>query len=173
VRLDGTKELVAIRDGYRASTDSWADLLCDLKRRRGMRAPMVAVGDGALGLGAALREVWPETREQRDWVHKLANVLDALAKSVQPSAKKMLAEIGDAEDRDHAIDAAKRLDAEFRTKVAKGPGSRAAGLAMAFKLIQSAQDRWRAVNGPHPVALVRAAAVFRQGLLVEAREDAA
>jgi putative transposase len=219
VRLDGTKELVAIRDGYRESTDSWADLLRDLKRR-GMRAPMVAVGDGALGFWAALRDVWPQTREQRDWVHKVANVLDALPKSVQPSAKKLLAEIRDAQDRDHAIDAAKRFDAEFRakwpkaadklrddldrlltfydfpaehwlhlktsnpiestfatvrqrTKVTKGPGSRAAGLAMAFKLILSAQDRWRAVNGPHLVALVRAGAVFRQGLLVEAREDAA
>ena len=68
VRLDGTKELVAIADGYRESTDSWADLLRDL-RRRGMRAPMLAVGDGALGFWAALRDVWPQTREQRDWVH--------------------------------------------------------------------------------------------------------
>lgn len=213
VRLDGTKELVAIADGYRESTDSWADLLRDLKRR-GMRAPVVAVGDGALGFWAALRDVWPETSEQRDWVHKVANVLDALPKSVQPTAKKMLAEVRDAEDRDHAVAAGKRFDAEFRprwpkaadkvssdldrlltffdfpaehwlhlktsnpiestfstvrqrTKVTKGPGSRAAGLAMAFKLIESAQDRWRAVNGPHLVALVRAGATFRKGVLVE------
>ena len=213
VRLDGTKELVAIADGYRESTDSWADLLRDLKRR-GMRAPVVAVGDGALGFWAALRDVWPETRQQRDWVHKVANVLDALPKSVQPTAKKMLAEIRDAEDRDHAMAAAKRFDAEFRprwpkaadkitgdldrlvtffdfpaehwlhlktsnpiestfstvrlrTKVTKGPGSRAAGLAMAFKLIEAAQDRWRAVNGPHLVALVRAGATFKKGVLVE------
>jgi putative transposase len=213
VRLDGTKELVAIADGYRESTDSWADLLRDLKRR-GMRAPVVAVGDGALGFWAALRDVWPETREQRDWVHKVANTLDALPTSVQPTAKKMLAEIRDAEDRDHAVAAAKRFDAEFRsrwpkaaakisddlerlltffdfpaehwlhlktsnpiestfstvrlrTKVTKGPGSRAAGLAMAFKLIESAQDRWRAVNGPHLVALVRAGAAFRKGVLIE------
>jgi transposase-like protein len=213
VRLDGTKELVAIADGYRESTDSWGDLLRDLKRR-GMRAPMVAVGDGALGFWAALRDVWPETREQRDWVHKAANVLDALPKSVQPTAKKLLVEIRDAEDRDHAVAAAKRFDAEFRpkwpkaadkisadldrlltfydfpaehwlhlktsnpiestfstvrlrTKVTKGPGSRAAGLAMAFKLIESAETRWRAVNGPHLVALVRAGAVFRKGVLIE------
>jgi transposase-like protein len=213
VRLDGTKELVALADGYRESTDSWANLLRDL-RRRGMRPPVVAVGDGALGFWAALRDVWPETRTQRDWVHKVANVLDALPKSIQPVAKKMLAEIRDAEDRDHAVAAAKRFDAEFRprwpkaadkirddldvlltfydfpvehwlhlktsnpiestfstvrlrTKVTKGPGSRAAGLAMAFKLIESAQDRWRAVNGPHLVALVRAGAVFRKGVLVE------
>ena len=213
VLLDGTKELVAIADGYRESTESWADLLRDL-RRRGMRAPVVAVGDGALGFWAALRDVWPETREQRDWVHKVANVLDALPKSAQPTAKKMLAEIRDAEDRDHAVAAAQRFDAEFqarwpkaadkicddldrlltfydfpaahwlhlktsnpiestfstvrlRTKVTKGPGSRAAGLAMAFKLIESAQDRWRAVNGPHLVALVRAGAVFNKGVLIE------
>jgi putative transposase len=213
VRLDGSKELVALADGYRESTDSWADLLRDLKRR-GMRAPTVAVGDGALGFWAALRDVWPQTREQRDWVHKVANTLDALPRSVQPTAKKMLAEIRDAEDRDHAAAAAKRFDAEFRakwpkaadkissdldrlltfydfpaehwlhlktsnpiestfstvrlrTKVTKGPGSRAAGLAMAFKLIESAQDRWRAVNGPHLVALVRAGATFRKGVLIE------
>jgi transposase-like protein len=213
VRLDGTKELVALADGYRESAESWAGLLRDL-RHRGMRAPMIAVGDGALGFWAALRDVWPETREQRDWVHKVANVLDALPKSIQPVAKKMLAEIRDATDGDHAVAAAKRFDAEFRpkwpkaadkitgdldrllsfydfpaehwlhlkttnpiestfstvrlrTKVTKGPGSRAAGLAMAFKLIESAQDRWRAVNGPHLVALVRAGAVFRKGVPVE------
>jgi putative transposase len=78
VRADGTKELVALGDGYRESTDSWADLLRDL-RSRGMRAPVLAVGDGALGFWAALRDVWPETRVQRCWVHKVAeNVADHL-----------------------------------------------------------------------------------------------
>jgi putative transposase len=219
VRLDGTKELVAIRDGYRESTESWADLLRDLKRR-GMPAPVLAVGDGALGFWAAARDVWPETRHQRDWFHKVANVLDALPKSAQPTAKRMLAEIRDAEDRDHAGSAATAFANEFsakfpkavakitddleallafydfpaehwihlkttnpiestfatvrlRTKVTKGPGSRAAGLAMTFKLIVAAQDRWRAINGPHLVALVRAGAVFRKGVLVENHEAAA
>src|SRR4051812_2883857 len=68
VRADGTKELVALADGYRESTGSWADLLRDCARR-GMRAPVLAVGDGALGFRAALREVFPDTREQRCWVH--------------------------------------------------------------------------------------------------------
>ena len=68
VRADGTKELVAIADGYRESTESWADLLRDCKRR-GMGAPVLAVGDGALGFWAALRDVFPETKEQRCWVH--------------------------------------------------------------------------------------------------------
>ena len=67
-----------------------------------MRAPVLAVGDGALGFWAALREVFPQTREQRDWVHKAANVLDALPKSAHPAARKVLAEIRDAEDRQHA-----------------------------------------------------------------------
>jgi putative transposase len=213
VRLDGTKELVAIRDGYRESKESWADLLRDLKRR-GMTAPVLAVGDGALGFWAAVRDVWPDTRHQRDWFHKTANVLDALPRSAQPTAKKMLAEIRDAEDRDHAVAAAKTFANQFgakfpkavakitddldallafydfpaehwihlkttnpiestfatvrlRTKVTKGPGSRGAGLAMAYKLIIAAQDRWRAINGPHLVALVRAGATFKKGLLIE------
>jgi len=213
VRPDGTKELIAITDGYRESTDSWAALLRDL-RHRGMRAPIVAVGDGALGFWGALRQVFPETKEQHCWVHKIVNVLDALPKSIQPLAKKMLAEIRDAEDRDHALHAAKAFDAELRakwpkaaekirddldqllcfydfpaehwlhlktsnpiestfatvrlrTKVTKGPGSRAAGLSMAFKLIDSAEDRWRSLNGAHLLPLVRAGAKFKKGVLVE------
>ena len=113
---DGTKELVAIADGYRESTESWADLLRDLKRR-GMRAPVLAVGDGALGFWGALREVFPETtRAQRCWVHKVANVLNALPKSAQPTARRMLAEIRDAEDRDHAVKAINAFAAEFGAK---------------------------------------------------------
>ncbi|HEY4725011.1 MAG TPA: IS256 family transposase, partial [Actinomycetota bacterium] len=85
VRADGTKELVAVADGQRESADAWAELLRDL-RRRGMGAPVVMVGDGALGLWRALREVFPATREQRCWVHKVANVLNALPKGVQAGA---------------------------------------------------------------------------------------
>ena len=101
VRVDGRKELVALAEGYRESTESWADLMRDCKRR-GMRAPVLAVGDGALGFWNALREVFPSTREQRCWFHKIANVLGALPKSAHPGAKKALAEIWNAEDREHA-----------------------------------------------------------------------
>jgi len=220
VRTDGTKELIAITDGYRESTESWAELLRDCKAR-GMRAPVLAVGDGALGFWGAIRDVFPKTRWQRDWVHKAANVLDALPASVQAAAKRALREIWDAEDRSHAeraLDAFARdfakwpkavakltkereavlafydfpaehwihlrtsnpIESTFspvraRTDVTKGPGSRAAGLAMCFKLIEVAEGRWRRVNAPELVALVRAGAKFVNGRLVERtdREDAA
>jgi len=77
---------------------------------------VLAIGDGALGFWGALRDVFPETREQRDWVHKVANILDALPKSIQPVAKKMLVQVRDAEDKDHALIAAKAFEAEFRAK---------------------------------------------------------
>jgi len=83
VRADGTKELIALDDGHRESTESWADLLRSAKRR-GMRAPVLAVGDGALGFWAAVREEFPATHEQRCWFHKIANVLNALPKSAPP-----------------------------------------------------------------------------------------
>lgn len=85
VRADGRKELVAITDGYRESTESWADLLRDCKGR-GMTAPVLAVGDGALAFWKAVREVFTSTKEQRCWFHKQANVLAALPKSAHPSA---------------------------------------------------------------------------------------
>ncbi|WP_331755389.1 IS256 family transposase (plasmid) [Streptomyces sp. NBC_00846] len=219
VRADGTKELVAMADGYRESCESWAGLLRDCARR-GMRAPVLAVGDGALGFWKALREVFPTAREQRCWVHKTANVLDAMPKSAQPAAKKAIQDIYNAEDREHAERAiqtfAKLYGAKFpkavkkitddqdvlleffdypaehwihlrttnpiestfatvrlRTKVTKGAGSRAAGLAMVFKLVESAQARWRAVNGAHLVPLVRAGARFERGQLIERPEAVA
>src|SRR6478735_1691160 len=217
VRADGRKELIALADGYRESAESWADLLRDCARR-GMSAPVLAIGDGALGFWGALREVFPATREQRCWFHKIANVLAALPKSAHPGAKKALAEIWNAEDKRHALDAVKKFEAGYgakfpkavakitgdldellafydypaehwihlrttnpiestfatvrnRSKITKGPGSRAAGIAMAYKLIEAAQSRWRAVNAPHLVALVRAGAKFENGKLVERPDD--
>jgi putative transposase len=115
VRPDGEKELVALADGYRESTDSWKSVLRDLKRR-GMQAPVVAVGDGALGFWAAVRAVWPETREQRDWCHKLGNVLDKLPKRLQPKAKRMLREAMYADTREQADEQIDAFVAEFSPK---------------------------------------------------------
>ncbi len=217
VRADGTKELIALDDGHRESTESWADLLRSAKRR-GMRAPVLAAGDGALGFWAAVREVFPQTREQRCWFHKIGNVLNALPKSAQRGAKAALAEIWNAEDKQHAEAAARAFAADYGTKwpkaaekitddldvllafydypaehwvhlrttnpiestfatvrlrqrLTKRPGSRAAGVAMVFKLIESAQHRWRAVNAPHLVALVRTGATFERGVLVERPDE--
>jgi putative transposase len=217
VRADGRKELVAISDGYRESTESWAGLLRDC-RRRGMTAPVLAIGDGALGFWKALREAFPDTREQRCLFHKHANVLAALAKSTHPAALGALIEVYNAEDIGHAQVAVKAFALDYgarypkalakitddldmllefykypgerwihlrttnpiestfatvrlRQRVTKGPGSRAAGIAMAYKLIDAAQARWRAVNAPHLVALVRAGAVFYKGKFLERPAD--
>jgi putative transposase len=101
VRPDGTKELIAVEDGYRESAESWKTVLRDLKRP-GMRPPVVAVGDGALGFWAAVRDVWPKTREQRDWFHKLGNILDKMPKRLQPRVKAALHEVMYAETREQA-----------------------------------------------------------------------
>ena len=99
---DGRKELLAIRDGYRESEQSWHELLADLKTHGLSVPPKLAVGDGALGFWAALRKVFPTTGEQRCWMHKSGNVLDKLPKSVQPRAKDDLHQVWMAETRDAA-----------------------------------------------------------------------
>ena len=206
---DGRKEVIALEDGYRESTESWASVLRDLKRR-GMTVPLLAVGDGNLGFWAALRDVFPETREQRCWKHKIANVLDKLPKRLQARAKEQLHEIMYAPDRESALEEIDIFQKEYgqryakavetllkdqdrmltffdfpaehwlhlrttnpiestfatvkaRTKKTKGAGSRKAGLAMAWKLLMAAQDRWRRVNAPHLVALVKAGVEFPNG----------
>jgi len=219
VRLDGTKELIALAEGLRESTESWADLLRDC-RRRGMRDPELVVGDGAMGLWKALAAVVPAARHQRCWVHKARNITNALPKSAQPGATKAMQEIHNAEDRTHAEKAieafaktygtkwpkaaakitddrdellafydfpaehwvhlriANPIESTFstvkmRTKVTRGAGSPAAALAMVFKLVESAQERWRAITGAHLVALVRSGAKFENGFLVERDETVA
>lgn len=206
---DGRKEIIALEDGYRESTESWASVLRDLKRR-GMGAPMLAIGDGSLGFWTALRDVFPETKEQRCWKHKIANVLDKLPKRLQTRAKEQLHEIMYAPDRKSALEEIAVFKKEYaaryakavetltkdqermltffdfpaehwlhlrttnpiestfatvkaRTKKTKGAGSRKAGLAMAWKLLLAAEQRWRKVNAPHLVALVKAGVEFTDG----------
>ena len=118
VRADGTKELVALEDGYRESSESWSSVLRDL-RRRGMRAPAVAVGDGALGFWSAVRDVWPETASQRDWCHKLANVLDTLPQRLRPRAKRALHDVRYAPTKTDAETAIGGFVAEFEAKYPK------------------------------------------------------
>jgi transposase-like protein len=216
-KIDGTKELIALQDGYRESKESWTELLGDLKKR-GMRAPVLAIGDGALGFWVACRDAFPKTRHQRDWVHKTANVLDALPKSAHRRAKKAIKEITQAENKAQAKKAIKEFAKEFgtkwpkaakkivgdeqallcyydypaehwrhlrttnpiespfasvraRTEITKGPGSREAGVAMIFKLLEAAEGRWHRLNGYRLVPLVRAGAKFVNGKLVERIEE--
>src|SRR3954451_24101222 len=204
VREDGVKELLAVEDGYRESTESWAVVLRDLKAR-GLNEPKLVIGDGALGAWAALRDVFPGARRQACWVHKIARVLDALPKRLQPAAKKLLHEIMEAPSRADARLARERFREQFdakypkavgkldkdwvhltafydfpaehwrhlrtsnaiessfatvklRTRVTKGAGSKKAALAMAYKLLDAAQERWRRFNGHELVADVLAGA---------------
>ena len=177
---------------------------------------MLATGDGALGFWAALRDVFPETKEQRCWVHATANVLDALPKRLHPDAKSALGRIYGAESRAKALEGVQGFSEQFgsfdkavakitsnldtllyffdfpaehwlhlrttnpiestfstvrlRTKVTRGAGSRKAALAMAYKLLDAAQERWHKVSAPELVALVRAGATFIDGKQQERRE---
>jgi len=174
---------------------------------------VLAVDDGALGLWAALRDVWPTTKTQRCWAHKVANCLSALPARVHDDARAALRAIYDAEHHAAAVDAASRFATDFaaypkavakitgdldallvfcdfpteywkhrrtsnpiestfatvrlRQRVTKGPGCRDAGPAMAFKLLEAAQARWRRVNRHELVAVVRAGGTFVNGKLQE------
>lgn len=117
VTSQGEKRFLAIEDGIRESTQSWREVLLHLKAR-GLSAPAVGIGDGALGFWGALEEIYPTTRHQRCWVHKTRNVLNALPKSVQPKAKQALHEIWQAETKSDAIRA---FDVFLTTYEAKYP----------------------------------------------------
>ncbi len=212
VREDGVKELLAVEDGYRESTESWAGVFRDLKRR-GMSEPKLVVGDGALGAWAALRDVYPGAGEQRCWFHAAGNVIDALPKRLQSHAKGLLNEIIEAPTRKDASRALEifreeygakypkalaKLDRDWkpltafydypaehwrhlrttnpiessfatvrlRTRVTKGAGSKTAALAMAYKLLESAQERWRRFNGHELVTDVLDGVKFKDGIKV-------
>ena len=209
VREDGEKELLAVEDGYRESTDSWAAVLRDL-RDRGLNCPKLVTGDGALGAWAALRDVFPDAAEQRCWVHKTANSLDALPKRLQSRAKTLLHEIIEAPTRTDAKRALEAFRGEFdakypkavakldkdwkqltafydfpaehwrhlrttnpiesafatvklRTRVTKGAGSKKAALAMAYKLLDAASERWRRFNGHELITDVLDGATYKDG----------
>ena len=168
VRADGRKELVALADGFRESSESWADLLRDC-RRRGMTAPVLAVGDDKSAHPAAKRAL-AEIYNAADKTHARA-AAQAFAAEFGAKWPKAAAKITNDLDvllafydypAEHWIHlrTTNPIESTFATvrlrqRVTKGPGSRAAGVAMAFKLIEAAQTRWRMVNAPHLVALVR------------------
>lgn len=118
VNEHGVKELLALADGFRESKESWLDLLRGLKAR-GLQLPNLAIGDGALGFWGAISDVFPKTKHQRCWFHKMGNVLDKLPKSQQAKAKRMLQEIWMAATKDEAEAAFDDFLGEYRTKYPK------------------------------------------------------
>ena len=209
----GNKDIVGMVDGYRESAQSWKELLLNLKHRGLETGPALAVGDGALGFWKALREVYGETRVQRCWVHKTANVLNQMPQSLQAKAKGHLHDIWMAEtrvDAEAAFDffvraygvkygkATERLvkDRErllsfydfpaehwkhirttnpiestfatvrLRTVKTKGCLSRKTALAMTFKLILSARQKWRKLDGSNQLAELIEGVPFKDGIKI-------
>ena len=207
----GRKEVLGLTDGYRESTQSWRELLLDLKRRGLNHTPDLAIGDGALGFWAAIREVFGGTREQRCWFHKTGNVLNAMPKSLQAKAKGHLQDIWQAEtkaeaeaafdffveiygvkydkavaklvkDRDELlafydfraehwkhIRTNNPIESTFatvrhRTSKTKGCLSRKTGLAMAFRLMMSAQAKWRKLDGASRMPEIIQGVEFKDGI---------
>ena len=222
VTVHGTKELVAVESGYRESSASWEEVLTNLRLRGLEIGPKLAVGDGALGFWNALSKVYPDAVHQRCWVHKTANILNKLPKSMQPKVKESLQEIWMASTRNDAYKAFDKaielysakypkamecllkdkaemlafydfpaehwthirttnpIESAFatvrlRTKKSKNCGSRTTTLAMVFKLMQSAQKKWRKLKGFNLLQLVVNNVKFKDGVQVteQSNKDAA
>jgi putative transposase len=150
VRAVCTKQLVALADGFRESSQSWADLLRSC-RRRGLAAPVLAVGDGALGFWKAVREVFPDTREQRCWFHVSSNVIAALPKSAHPGAKAALPEIGNAEDKDHALKAVKAFGADYGAKWPKAVAKITEHVDVLLVFYDNSAEHWVHLRTTNPI----------------------
>jgi transposase-like protein len=148
----GRKELLAVEDGFRESAQSWRELLVRLRDENGLvLGPALATGDGALGFWQALREVWPKTRQQRCWVHKTANVLNALPKSVHGKAKQDLHAIYQAENRAAAEAALDRFVARYGPKYAKAATclTKDREALLAFYAVPA--EHWKHVRTTNPI----------------------
>jgi transposase-like protein len=163
VRPDGTKEVVALEDGYRESAESWRSVLRDLKQR-GLRAPVLAIGDGALGFWAAVRDVWPETAEQRCWVHRIANVLDKLPKTLQPRAKQALHEIMYAETRAAATTGIAAFAETYRDKYPKAVASLIVDQDRLLAYFDYPAAHWKHLRTTNPIESTFATVRLREGV---------
>lgn len=146
----GQKRFLAIEDGVRESTESWRAVLSDLKRR-GVKAPKLGVGDGALGFWGALEEIFPETRHQRCWVHKSANVLNYLPKAAQPKAKSMLHEIWMAETRADAERAFERFLTAYSAKYPKATECLAKDRKCLLAFYDFPAEHWLHIRTTNPI----------------------
>ncbi len=147
----GRKELLAIADGYRESAQSWREVLLDLKRRGLKVAPELATGDGALGFWKALREVYGTAREQRCWVHKNANVLNKLPKSVQPRAKQHLQDIWMAETKREAEKAFDFFLEAYGAKYDKAAACLAKDRDVLITFYDFPAEHWKHIRTTNPI----------------------
>jgi len=148
---EGKKELIAMTDGHRESAESWRELLLDVKRRGLSVEPKLAIGDGALGFWKALAEIYPNTREQRCWVHKTANVLDKLPKGKQPKAKEMIHEIWMAETKDEATKAFDAFIENYEAKYPKATECLAKDRDALLAFYDFPAEHWRHIRTSNPI----------------------
>lgn len=148
---DGTKELVAVSDGYRESKQSWQSLLRDLKHRGLKEGPKLAVGDGGLGFWAALPEEFPPTKEQRCWVHKMVNVMDKMPKSVHPSVKAHLREMYLAPTKEDALKAYDRFLRQYEAKYEKACECLKKDKDVLFAFYDFPAEHWVHIRSINPV----------------------
>lgn len=148
---DGTKELVAVHDGFRESELSWRELLVDLKRRGLTHPPKLAIGDGALGFWAALPKVLPKTRVQRCWVHKTVNVLNYLPRKSQATAKQMLHEIWMAESRKDAEAAFAAFIETYQAKYPKAVACLVKDREALLAFYDFPAEHWRHIRTTNPI----------------------
>jgi putative transposase len=151
VLVDGTKEVVSIVDGERESKASWSAVLQDLKARGLEKAPRLCIGDGALGFWAALEEVWPQSRTQRCWVHKIANILDKLPKGVQPTAKQLLHEIMMAETKAAALSAYQAFCERYEAKYPKAVACLTKDKEAMLTFYDFPAEHWKHIRTTNPI----------------------
>lgn len=148
---DGSKEIISIYDGHRESKISWAEVLHDLKRRGLSLAPSLAIGDGALGFWGALEEVFPETRGQRCWVHKTANVLDKMSKSVQGNAKALIHEMYMAATKESALKAFESFISLYEAKFPKACECLKKDKSVLFTFYDFPAAHWQHIRTTNPI----------------------
>ena len=166
---EGKKELIGFTDGARESAQDWRELLLDLKRRGLTIAPKLTVADGGLGFWKALGEVWPTTREQRCWVHKMANVLNKLPKRQQPKAKRSLQEIWMAETRSQAETAFDAFIESYQLKYEKAADCLAKDREALLAFYDFPAEHWKHLRTSNPIestfATVRHRTIRSKGCL--------
>ena len=147
----GNKEVVGIYDGIRESKASWRDLLLDLKSRGLNQGPMLAVGDGALGFWGAITEIYPQTKHQRCWVHKTANILNKLPKSMQSKAKSMIQNIYLAECEEDARNALKKFISRYEAKYPKAVSCLLKNEEELFTFFDFPAEHWIHLRTTNPI----------------------